>query len=202
MRWKHFLVVGSILLFLGGCGGISYIGYKNQQLALQIDQNQLQLHGTLLTQKLDNFSSLFLYRKVIRLETGDIVVYEDARTEMSYQFEPTITRIVQVVFEAANIITVYTKNSLFAYQIRLNNGGILNVIAQMNVDQKLKLVYGMRTAQFNRMLKHLDPDAPNAYYRNVITLHDTKHAILTNWNVRNINFVPLVVPLSFTGALR
>jgi len=195
VRWKTFLLSCSTLFILSGCGGISYIGYNQKQLLLQLDNNQLILHGALLAQKRDNFSSLFLSQNIIQLDTGETVVFEDARTDLTYEFDPMITRIVKIVFEAASISTVYARNNLFAYQVYLDDGRLLNVLAQQSDTQDLKLVYGMSTAHLNSMLRELDPNALGAYEKRVVKLPRSQHAILTKWDVRKVHFVPLVVPI-------
>jgi len=195
LRWKTFLLSCSVLFTLNGCGGISYIGYNQKQLLLQIDNNQLVLHGARLAQRRDNFSSLFLSQNIIQLDNGETVVFEDARTDLNYEFDPMITQIVKIVFEAIGISTVYARNNLFAYQVHLKDGRLLNVLAQQSDTQDLKLVYGMNTAHLNSMLRKLDPNALGAYEKRVIKLPRSQHAILTKWDVQKVHFVPLVVPI-------
>jgi hypothetical protein len=192
---KKLLLAVITLFIINGCGGISYLAYNSQQLIIQLDENQLVLKGTLLDQKRDSFSSLYLTQNIIRLNEGELVVYEDARTDLDYEFEPMITRSIKTVFEANRIIVVYTKNHLFAYQLLLTNGKLLNVIAQQGDTQHLKFVYGMSTTQLNKMLKQLDPNANKAYYKQVMKLQNAKDAILSKWDVQKVHFVPLVVPL-------
>ncbi len=184
-----------VALVISGCG-MSHLGYDNKQLTVQVEEAYLQMDGTLLNERRDNFSSLFLSQKVLRLNEGNLVVYEDARTDLSYEFEPPITRSIKIIFEAKNIIMVYGKSHLYAYQLILKNGKILNVVAQQGDTQQLKFVYGLSTSQLNRMLKQLDPDAASAYYKQVIRLQDEGHAILSKWDVQKVHFVPLVVPLA------
>ena len=201
--YKRFLTAFSILLIVNGCGGFSYIGYYQDKFVLQSGQNQLTLDGRLMKEKRDNFVSLFLKQDIIRMKDGELVVYEDARTDLDYEFEPMLRRIVKIVFEANRIIPVYGGNHLFAYQILFNNGKILNLIAQQSTTQHIKLFYGMSTPKLNRMLKVLDSSARGAYYRKqVIHLTDPYHAIMSKWDVRKVHFVPLVVPLSrFMGRM-
>jgi hypothetical protein len=194
-RVKTFLITGILLFLLNGCGGISYIGYDQSQLLLQLDQNQLRLHGRVIGEKRDNFSTLFLSRKLIRMDDGTLIVYENAHTDLSYEFEPMITRIVKIIFEAKSVATIYTRNNLFAYQVLLKNNKILNVLAQQSDTQGLRLIYGMPTSKFNKMLRQLDPGAPGAYYQQGIQLLDTNQALLTKWDVRKVHLVPLVVPI-------
>ncbi len=194
-KLRTLLFAGTILFLLNACGGMSYIGYKDRQLVLQLDQNRLLLHGEVIGQKRDNFSSLFLNRELIRLDNGSLVIYENAQTDLSYEFEPMITRTVKIIFEAKSVATIYTRNNLFAYQVLLKNKRILNVIAQQSATQDLRLVYGMSTKEFNKMMKQLDPDAPGAYYQQALRLSDPKQALLTKWDVQKVHLVPLVVPV-------
>jgi hypothetical protein len=188
------LLAATVTLMISGCG-MSNLSYDNKQLTLQVEKAFLQLDGILLKQRRDNFSSLYLTQKVLRLNEGNLVVYEDASTDILYEFEPTTTRSIQIIFEAKSIIRVYAKSHLYAYQLILKDGRILNVVAQQNESQQLRFVYGMNTDQLNKMLKQLDPDAKGAYYKQVIRLQDEHHAIFSKWDVQKIHFVPLVVPL-------
>ena len=197
MRRKiiRLISVTIVTLIVNGCG-MSNLSYDNKQLTVQIEKEYLQMDGALLSERRDNFSSLFLSQKVVRLTEGSLVVYEDARTDLDYEFEPPITRSIKIIFEAKNVVMVYGKSHLYAYQLILKNGKILNVIAQQTDTQQLKFVYGLNTSQLNKMLKQLDPDAGGAYYKQVIRLQDEGHAILSKWDTQKVHFVPLVVPLA------
>ena len=183
------------ILMISGCG-MSHLSYDNKLLTVQVEKEYLQMNGTLLSERRDNFSSLFLSQKVLRLNEGNLVVYEDTRTDLAYEFDLPITRSIKIIFEAKSIIMVYGKSHLYAYQLVLKDGKILNVVAQQGDTQQLKFVYGLTTVQLNKMLKQLDPDARGAYYKQVIRLQDEYQAILSKWDVRKVHFVPLVVPLA------
>ena len=184
-----------IILMISGCG-MSHLSYDNRQLTVQVEKESLQIDGILLNEHRNNFSSLFLSQKILRLNENNLVVYEDARTDLDYEFEPAITQSIKVIFEAKNIIMVYSKNHLYAYQVLLKDERLLNVVAQQSDTQELKFVYGLSTAQLNKMLKQLDPNAKSAYYKQVVRLQDEHHAILSKWDIQKIHFVPLVVPLA------
>ncbi len=143
----------------------------------------------------DGFGSLFLTQKVLRLNEGYVVVYENAITDIEYEFEPSLTKSVKVIFDAKSTIITYAKNHLYAYQLILKDGSILNVIAQQDYSQRLRMVYGMNSAQLDSILKKIDPNARKAYYRQVITTKDTNRAILSKWDVQKVHFYPLVSPL-------
>jgi len=190
------LLTITVTLMISGCGIPSNLTYNNKQLTIQVEKEYLQLDGTLVNERRDNFNSLFLSQKVLRLKEGNLVVYEDARTDLDYEFEPPIMHSIKIIFEAKSVIMVYGKGHLYAYQLILKDGRLLNIIAQQGDTQQLKFVYGMSTSQLNKMLKQLDPDARGAYYKQVIQLHDDRNAILSKWNVQKVHFVPLVVPLA------
>lgn len=190
------VLVTIITLMMSACGGSSNLTYNNKQLTIQVEKEYLQLDGTLLNERRDNFSSLFLSQKVLRLDEGNLVVYENARTDLEYEFEPSIMHSIKIIFEAKSVIMVYGKGHLYAYQLILKDGRLLNVVAQQGDTQQLKFVYGLSTAQLNKMLKQLDPNTGGAYYKQVIQLHDERDAILSKWDVQKIHFVPLVVPLA------
>ncbi len=188
------LLATTAILTISGCG-MSGLSYDNKQLTVQVEKEYLQINGTLLNERKDNFSSLFLSQKVLRLNEGNLVVFEDARTDFSYEFEPPVTRSIKIIFEAKNAIMVYGESQLYAYQLILKDGRILNVVAQHSDTQRLTFLYGLSTAQLNRMLKRLDPNIKGAYYKQVVRLQDKSHAILSKWDVQKVHFVPLVVPL-------
>jgi hypothetical protein len=104
-------------------------------------------------------------------------------------------RTIDVVMETRKKIPLYIKANLHAYQIILPDGRILNLIAQQDDSQQLKLLYGMSTRQMDHILEKLAPSGRKTYYRDVITLSDPEHAILTKWDDMKVHFYPLVVPL-------
>ena len=73
---------------------MSTLSYNNEQLSIQRSDQSLQLHGTTLKQNSENFSTLFLTQKLLRLDDGSMVMYEDARTDLQYQFDPPTTRLI------------------------------------------------------------------------------------------------------------
>jgi hypothetical protein len=190
------LLAITVTLMISGCGGSSNLTYNNKQLTIQAEEEYLQLNGTLVNERRDNFSSLFLSQKILRLDEGNLAVYEDARTDLHYEFEPPIMHSIKIIFEAKSVIMVYGKDHLYAYQLILRDGRLLNIIAQQSDTQQLKFIYGLSTAQLNKMLRQLDPNAGGAYYKQVIRLQDERNAILSKWDVQKVHFVPLVVPLA------
>jgi replicative superfamily II helicase len=192
-RFITLFLVSIVSLLLNGCG-TSNLTYSHQQLHLQTDDTFVQTKGRLIHRAYDSYGSLSIEQKVLQLEDG-MVVYEDAQTDMQYEFEKAASESIKVVFDAKRTYIIYAKNNLYAYQLLLTNGKILNVIAQQDDSQQLRMVYGMSSQVLDRMLKTLDPAAKGTYYKKVITLEKPENAIKSRWNVRKVHFYPLVSPL-------
>lgn len=194
---KHLLLT-SLVLLISGCG-TSSISYQNEQLSLQINKSQVQVHGTQVKQRTENFSPLFITQKLMRLDDGSFIVYEDARTDMQYQFDPTTPRSISIIFDAKRVVKVYYNSFIYGFQVVLKDNRVLNLIASQNFDQELQMVYGMSTEKLNSMLKELDQDAQPAYYKNVINLHNEPTPFMSRVTTWKVNFVPLVIPLRRVG---
>jgi hypothetical protein len=191
----RFAAAGAAVLLLSACGALSHISYRNGGLVISMDQAVSRLHAVETAKRVDSYKSLFIYQHILRLKEGNFIVYEDARTDQQYEFEPTMMRTIDVVFETHKKVLVYAHAHLHAYQLFLPNGKILNLIAQQSESQELQLLYGMSSAQMDRLLHSLDPHAPAAPYRNVLQINDPHHALQTHWDVQKVHFYPLVVPL-------
>lgn len=187
-----------LILLISGCA-TSNISYKNEQLSLQINDSHLQIHGIQLKQHRENFSTLFLTQNLLRLDDGSIVMYEEAQTDMQYQFDLPTTRSIGIIFDAKRVVKVYYNALIYAFQVVLKDNRVLNVLATQGYDQKLQIVYGMSTDKLNNMLKNLDPDALPVDYKNVINLRNEPTPFMSQWTTWKVHFVPLVVPLRRIG---
>lgn len=194
----RFLTTTAFILLVSACS-TSHISYTNEQLSLQINDSALQLHGKLIKQQKENFRTLFLTQNLLRLDDDSIVIYEEARTDMQYQFEPTTTKSIAVIFDAKRVIKVYYSSQIYAFQVELKDNKILNVLAKQGHDKKLQMVYGMNTKKLNEMLKELDADAQSVYYENVIDLSHQPMPFMSRWTTWKVHFIPLVVPLRRMG---
>ncbi len=197
-RTVKLLITLFIWAFLSACSTTD-LSYKNNKLALQVDGKYLQVNGTLLERNKDNFSNLYLYYEVLKLDAGNIVVYEKARTDSSYEFNlPTLTTI-QIVFDAREIRKIYFSSSFYILQLTLQDGRTLNTIVEQSEDQSLNLAYGMSNKQVNDLLRQLDAKAFGPLKQNVISIKDPKRAILSRWTTKKVHFAPLIVPLRDFG---
>ena len=195
------LLVSLVLILLISACATSNISYNNEQISLQINDSHLQIHGIQLKQHRENFSTLFLTQKLLRLDDGNMVMYEEAQTDMQYQFDLPTTRSIGIIFDAKRVVKVYYNALIYAFQVVLKDNRVLNVLATQGYDQELKMVYGMSTEKLNNMLKNLDPDALPVDYKNVINLRNEPTPFMSQWTTWKVHFVPLVVPLRRIGRL-
>jgi len=193
--FKKLSLAATAIFILNGCGS-SDMQYQPGSLAFTVEHNHILLDAALLQQKREYFRTLVIDQKVLKLKEGNLLVYEDANTDLSYEFDPATIHIIRSVFDARAVLRVYAKSNMYAFQVTRLNGQILNVLAQQDESQRLRFVYGMSTKQMNHMLKQLDSSAPLAPYSNVLTLQNAKHAILTHWTTMKVDFLPLVKPVS------
>lgn len=202
MKLKNMMIAAlSAALLLSACSNPATLTYNNEQLQLQVKDAHLQLHGTLLKQQRENFSTLFLTQKLLRLDDGSIVMYENAETDMQYQFDPTTTRSIGIIFDAKGVNKMYENSLLFAYQVILQDNRVLNMIVSQGYDQELIMIYGMSTSKLNSMLRELDPNAPLAYYKNSIDLSKEPNPLMSRWTTYKVHIIPLVIPLRRIGRL-
>jgi hypothetical protein len=184
----------TLVLMINGCT-TSNLSYNNEQLSLQIKDSHLEVHGTQLKQQRENFSTLFLTQYFLRLDDGSKVVYEKAKTDIQYEFEPTTARSISIIFDAKKVIKVYYNTLVYAFQVVLQDNRVLNVLATQGFDQELNMIYGMSTEKLNSMLINLDPNVRAVYYKNTINLSNESEPFMSRWTTRKVHFIPLVVPV-------
>ena len=185
------------IAFLSACS-TSQVDFQNDRLMIQSGNTSSFYDGKLIAKHNENFSTLFVDQKILQLPKGNLIVYEHARTDLQYEFGPSLQRIIQVVFDARQIIPVYIGSQLSAYQIALPYGQWLNILAQQSDTQELYFIYGMNTVQFNTMIHKIDTNAPSALHKHVMQLHRGRQVIQSRWTMQKVHFVPLVVPFQIS----
>ena len=200
---KHLfkLLLSSLIIILSSGCATSNLSYNNENINLRINNASLQLPGVTLKEKNDNFSTLFLTQKLLRLDDGSLVVYEEANTDMQYRFDPTTPRSIDIIFDAKQVIKIHYNTFIYAFQVVLKDNRVLNVLVAQGYDQELQMVYGMSTEKLNKMLKDLDQNTKPAYYKNVINLKNEPIPFISRWSTRKVHLAPLVVPVRRIGRL-
>ncbi len=194
-----FILVTSLLL--NSCSTSSTLKYENSNLNLQIEEKRIQVPSTQIKSTRENFSSLFLEQKLLRLNDGSLVMFEEAETDMQYMFDPPTTRTISVVFDAINVVKVYEKNFIYAYQLVLKDRRVLNIIVSQGYDQELQMVYGMSSKQFVTALNRLNANIKTLPYQNTIELKNEPNPLLSKWTTWKVSFYPLVIPLRRLGRI-
>ncbi len=172
----------------------SQVNFYNDRIMIQSGNSTSYYDGQLIGKYNENFSTLFIDQKILQVPQGNLIVYEHARTDLQYEFGPSLQRIVRIVFDARQIIPVYIGSQLSAYHILLPKGQWLNILAQQSDTQELYFIYGMSTKQFNTMIQDIDPNAAFVPYKHVLKLLKKQKAIQSRWTIQKVHFVPLVVP--------
>ena len=188
---KVFLTAA--IVFLNACS-TSHVDFHNNKLAIQSGNSTSNYDGHLLTRHRENFATLFIDQKILQFPQGNLIVYEDARTDLQYEFGPSQQRIVSEVFNAIQVRPVSIASQLSAYQLAMPNGQWLNLLAQQSDSQELHLIYGMNNQQFKSMIKDVNTNDSLALQTQVMQLKDPKHAIQSRWTTWKVHFYPLVVP--------
>ena len=196
---KPFLTI-FVLFMLSGCA-TSDLSYKNDNIHLRINDASLQVHGVTLQEKHDNFSTLFLTQRLLRLDDGSMAVFEDARSDMQFQFDQTTPRSIKIIFDAKSVLRVHYNTFIYAFQVILKDNKVLNVLVAQGYNQELQMLYGMSTEKMNDMLKELGQDAKPAFYKNVIDLSSAPSPYVSRWTVQKVHLAPLVVPVPRFGRL-
>jgi hypothetical protein len=195
MKLRDKFLLSAIALFILSACSASTLTYEKSKLNLKVDDKQLQIHGTQLKSNRENFSILYLDQRLLRLDDGSVVMYEYGQTDLDYEFANPTRTTMRVVFDARKIIEVYNHSFVYAYQMILSDGRVLNAVIAQNYDQEINMVYGMSSQKLDKMISKLNPNMPKAPYRNVITLENEINPLISKWTTWKINFVPLVQPL-------
>jgi len=201
VKFRNIIITTFSSLLLFNACATSNLDYNNGQIQAQVDNAQLHIQGSIVKQQRENFKTLFLTQNLLRLEDGSLLMYENAETDFQYQFEPTTTRSIRIIFDAKSIHKVYEESLFFAYQLVLQDNRILNIIVSQKYDQELKMVYGMSTSKFNSLLKKLDSNFAPVPYQNSIDLTNESNPFLSHWTDKKIHFYPLIVPIPRIGRL-
>ncbi len=196
--YKKYLFILTTILLLNSCD-FSQIDYKKDNLIFELEKISVLLNAKEVKKEASNFSSLLVLRRTLKLNDGNLVVYENDITDIEYEFSDSLRLgdIFNITFKAKSSILVFSKNSLLAYQIILNNGKVLNILAQYSDSQNLRFVYGLSNQQLNDIIKKLEANSINLnLYKNPVVISDQNKMIYSKWTMKEVHFYPLVVPIS------
>ncbi len=192
---KHYILI-LLLALLSGCS-IANLTYNSKELVLQLDEKHLKVKGTPISSHRDNYNNLYLFQEAFRLDDGTVLIYEEAITDINYEFNFSAARSIRAIFDAKKVKEIYSKSFLFVFQVLLKDERTLNVVAQLHDDQRLSFVYGMSNTHIQNLLKHLEVEAKKPLSKEVVTSHDEKKILLSQWSTQMVHFTPLITPVRY-----
>ena len=104
MYTKVFLL--SAILLLSACSS-SQLTYRDDRILIQSGNTSIVNDAQFVSKRSQNFSTLFIDQKILKMPEGNLIVYEDARTDLQYEFGPSLSRIIRIVFDARALVPVY-----------------------------------------------------------------------------------------------
>ncbi len=193
---KSYILSVVILAIVTGCS-MANLSYSNEHLELQIDKERLSVNGTPLNSHKENFTNLYLTQESLRLDSGNIVIYEEATTDINYEFNLAVIHSIKAIFDAKDITEVYSQSFFYFFQVLLRDGRTVNVAAEQHDDQRLSLVYGMSTPQLKKVLEHLKAEPKDKLVQEVISTTEEAEVLQSKWSTQMVHFTPLIVPARY-----
>ena len=185
-----------------GCTHSSLKLNKKEELFFSYDSKQFLLSNTIVESKLLNYKDLFVKQYTLKDENSRVLFYEEARTDLSFEFNFSDLYTVMYLFnDAQEYEEIYRKNNLFLVQLKLKNKSHVNVLIQGNDRQKISYVYGFSNKEFLQLATKLSESSGE----NIIQLKhegttlEINQNSITNWNDKLVYFTPLITPIRTIG---
>ena len=195
------LMIITLFLFVG-CSTSSLVFHNDKNLLLKYDSNSILLSNTIEESKSLNYKDLFVTIYKLKDKNGRVVFYEDAKTELNFEFNFSELYTVMYIFDdAQKYEELYRKNNLSFVQIKLKDNNYLNVIIQASDTQEYSYAYGFSNDEFLKLAKSASLNDKEKSFRlkyKAITL-DADSKPLSNWNDKLVYFTPLITPLRIMG---
>jgi len=200
---KSLLFLLISLMFIG-CTHTSLKLNKNDGLVLKYNSSNFLLSNSIVEHKYLNYKDLFIEQYKLENGEGRVLFYEQAETELNFEFNFGGLYTVMYVFDnAQEYEEVYRKRNLRLVQLKLKDKKSVNVLIQASDTQEISYVYGFSNDEFLKLAAKLvdNPDEEVKLLEHEgITLKKSQKAI-TNWNDKLVFFTPLIRPIRMMGGL-
>ncbi len=190
-RGKRFLLFVTALFVMTACIPQGSIVHNNKSIVLKTAERSVAIDAKTDTKRHKSFSSLYLTQTILKTDSGNLIVYEEADIDSQYEFKHTLERTIDVIFEPRSTQLVLAAGNLYAYRLSLPTG-VLNLIAQKDGIFTMKFLYGMNDTQFKKIVKSFDPNVDLPTVKHLVVLHHTDEAIHSKWDIFKVQFYPLV----------
>lgn len=189
------------ILFIG-CTHSSLKLTKKEELVFNYNSSAFLLSSSIVDSKLLNYKDLFVKQYKLEDENSRVLFYEDARTELNYEFNFSGLYTVMYIFDdAKEYEEVYRKNNLRLIQLKLKDKKSVNVLIQASDTQIISYVYGFSNEEFlklaTKLVENSDEEIKQLKYEG--TTLSKSQSPLTNWNDKLVYFTPLITPLRMIG---
>jgi hypothetical protein len=197
MRQKIHVIFSFVFTaLLSGCS-MANLSYADERLAINVEAMHLSVNGISLGHHTEHFQNMTLLQESLRLDEGNIVVYEEAQTDVTYEFNLATANSVEAIFDAQKVTTLYSGSEFYLFQVYLKDASVLNVAAEQHDDQRLALVYGLTTLQLKKIIDALGATARETPLQNARLLTEESNILLSKWTMQTIYFRPLIVPFRY-----
>ncbi len=200
---KIILIILTVL-FLSGCQISTLEINKSEELVLKYNVSELKFSNDILSVKSLNYKDLFIDQYILKDDNGRVLFYEEARTEVNYEFNFNDLLTILLIFGDLNQYEIlYQRNNLTFFQLVLKDKTRVNVMLQANNTQEISYVYGFSNQEFTELAKEINADASGKVTELDFqgrTLKESQKP-LTNWNAEMVFFAPLITPLRTAGRL-
>ena len=194
-----FVLLG--ILFIG-CTTSSLELNKKEELLFSYDTQSFLLSSSILEHNSLNYKDLFIEQYKLEDENGRVLFYEEAETELDFEFNFGGLYTVMYIFSDAREYTeLYKENNLRLVQLKLKDNRSVNILIQANDTQFISYVYGFSNDEFMKLAKQLSLESNREIKRlkhQGIIVSKAQEPV-TNWNAQMVFFTPLITPLRVMG---
>lgn len=173
-----------IMTFLSACSGGTQVRYTPNQLILKSDGQFISVKAKTLKSDFINLGRISINQKVLKLDTEDVVVYEDVFIGSDYQIKHSYDRALRLIFDALDVERIATISALGFYSIVLRDKTDLFVVVKTATKKRISMVYGRNRCLFETTINELDKQqfVQQKECQNIKT--DPENAIQSKWQVK------------------
>ncbi len=193
------LIIG--LLFIG-CTHSSLKLNKQEELIFNYNSDEYLFSNNIVEHESLNYKDLFVEQYKLQDRDNRVLFYEQAKTELNFEFNFSALYTVMYVFDnAQEYEEVYRQNNLRLVQLTLKDKKRVNVLIQGSDTQIISYVYGFSNHEFLKLATKLaeNPDEEVKQLKYQGTTLSKSQNLVTNWNDKLVYFTPLITPLRLMG---
>ena len=200
MKYVIIAVIIALILFMVLTRSVSSLELENgQTLLLKVDRHTIRLDTHSVEQEQLDFRTVTVLQSVLQDEEGTYFVFEHAYTDSQYQFDHrSMAQTMKTIFAAKKVSMIYQRNNLTFYQMRMDDGYVINLILHQSGDQTLNFAYGFSNAKFIQILKEIEPSSTSIEKKleeDAIVPDSSDKSIKTRWSVLMNTIDSLIIPL-------